>query len=230
MPRGIALGLDALGVGVPGAGGPPGWWDPGDEGLCVWAAYQAKGAASLLASYTDLSGNGNDCFPGVAPAWDPVNGWKFNGLTQYLETTFVPQNDQTQSMLVQFTNWSLGGSGNWPALIGCYHAGGRYFSLLARGGGASTEYFANGQFSSKAPAITAGNLGLAGNQGYENGGAVGGAIGPYGGAMTRVPYIGAENRGAPIWFAQVYEQAVAIYDCTLTAPQVLAVATAMAAL
>ena len=58
MPRGIALGLDALGVGVPAGGG--GWWNPNGDIPCEWGAYQPKWAASFLASLIDLTGNGNN--------------------------------------------------------------------------------------------------------------------------------------------------------------------------
>lgn len=53
------------------------WWLAGgiDPANCV-AAYQAKGAASLEASYTDLSGNSHTITPGATePSWDTDEGW-----------------------------------------------------------------------------------------------------------------------------------------------------------
>lgn len=80
------------------------WWDPDSEGLCSWSAYQSKGATSYTASLTDLSGNSHNASTGVQPDWDATNGWKFDGVEDYLLTTFVPQTDATQSVLVQYTN------------------------------------------------------------------------------------------------------------------------------
>ena len=77
-------------------------WDPNALGLSIWAAYEPKGAASLAASYVDLSGNGNDAAPGVAPTLS--SGWVFNGGTQYLTTTFAPANDQNQAVFVQYAD------------------------------------------------------------------------------------------------------------------------------
>jgi len=205
------------------------WWDPNGDGLCIWAAYQPKGAANFAASLVDLSGNGNSAGdPGGAstPAWDAVNGWKFDGGDDYLTTTFVPQNDQTQSLLVQYTTltdtgWLCGSREN-----------GDY--LFLRGDNGSAAVYRNGAASvAVGPALAAGNLGLAGAQGYRNGAAEGGAIGGWGGAAATSLYIAAIHQGAGVMFGSecaVYIQALAIYDCTLTAPQVAAVAAAMAAL
>ena len=58
----------------------------------------------------------------------------------------------------------------------------------------------------------------------------GAAIAVWGGASARVVWIGCANNGVVLLPITIYIQALAIYDCTLTGPQVLAVATAMAAL
>jgi hypothetical protein len=72
---------------------------------------------------------------------------------------------------------------------------------------------------------------VAGNTGYRNGAADPGAIGAWTGAAVSAVYICAINdAGVPTFFTSAYIQALAIYDCTLTAPQVAAVAAAMAAL
>lgn len=202
------------------------WWDPNNDGLCIWAAYQPVGAANLAASYLDLSGNGNNCGPGVAPAWNAVNGWQFNGATHWLDTLFQPQNDQSQTVIVQFTNFVQ--AGGQHCITGCMQAD--RFKIDLWVWGANVRY-ANGGFVAAAGAIVAGNMCVAGNQGYRNGAADGGAIAGYGAPLPRNVFIGAVDLwGGAAQFCQVYVQAYALYDCTLTGPQVLAVATAMAAL
>ena len=206
------------------------WWDPAGEGLCIWAAYQPKGAASLAASYTDLSGNGNNTGPGTAPTWDAVNGWKFQDASaQYLITTFVPANDQSQTMLVQFTSaTSLNDylAGSWEL------ATGDKFVVRPRVGGDAFNSAMNGNGEVfTLPKITAGNLGVAGSQGYVDGGAQGGALGAWTGASASAVWIGCANRsGAGNGHVSAYIQALALYDCVLTAPQVAAVRVRMAAL
>jgi len=202
------------------------WWDPNGDGLCIWAAYQPKGAANQAASYTDLSGNGNNAGVGVAPTWDAVNGWVFNGANQYLTTTFVPQNDQSQSVIVQFTGAAAQG-----CLAGMYDLGtNSAFRVYGVWVVAATLRYANGVSINVAPPLAAGNLGVAGNAGYRNGVADGGAIGAWAGPTVVPLYIGCVNQGGPTHYFDGEIQALAIYDCTLTAPQMAAVAAAMAAL
>jgi len=191
---------------------------------CI-AAYKAIGAASLAASYLDLSGNGNDAFLGNAPGWDVVNGWVFDGIADYLKTTFVPANDQSQSLMVQFT-----GTANAGVAAGGGDGPNGYFGVRPDAGGA-THRFYNGGIISPAGAHVAGNIAVAGAQGYINGAASGGAIGAWPGATVLSVFIGALNQGGvpnPLYQGNI--QAVALYDCVLTPSQVVAVAAAMAAL
>lgn len=207
-------------------GGAPDWWDPNGDGLCIWGAWQAKGAASLAASYNDLSGNGNNVAPGVVPGWNAVQGWIFAG-AQWLDTSFVPQNDQTQSILVQFAN-AIAATG---IVVGMRNAGGSRFEIIPYFAGVPSVNYGNGAGANVVPPLQTGNLGIAGNRGYRNGVAEGAALGAWIGAPTFSVYIGARNNNGVVAFpitSDVY--AVAIYDCTLTAPQVAAVAAAMAAL
>jgi len=203
------------------------WWDPTGAGLCIWAAYQPKGAASLVASYIDLSGNGNNAGVGVAPTWDAVNGWKFNGSTQYLTTGFVPSSDTTQSMIVQYTTRT---SAAYRAIAGISDSSSQRLALS--GQWTAGVAYMNGGGLDIAPLLNAGNLCVAGVQGYRNGVADGAAFAPaWGGIPTSSVYIGCWNAsGVAALFCALYIQAFALYDCTLTAPQVLAVANAMVAL
>lgn len=225
------MNAPAIGTEVVLASFPTGadWWDPDGAGLCIWAAYQPKGAANLAASYVDLSGNGNNCGPGAAPGWDAVNGWRFNGVNQWLDTLFVPQNDQSQTMIVQFTNYVT--SGAQDVLSGMDQGGGVQFKLDIWVWNPRVRYN-NGGFVQVVRNVAAGgNLCVAGNQGYWNGAPDGVAIGPWAGPTALTAYIGASNVwGAPAMHSQIDIQAYALYDCTLTALQVAAVAAAMAAL
>lgn len=223
------VNVPSIGVEViqPSAAAPD-WWDPNNEGLCIWAAYQPKGAANQAASYIDLSGNGNNAAVGVAPGWDAVNGWRFNGVNQYLTTTFSPQNDQSQSMLVQFTNIVHGGA--FESLCGLVGGAGLRYKIDIEVFAPRVRY-ANGGFVQINRNVVNGNLAVAGNQGYWNGVADGGAIGAWAGPTALVVYIGgANNAGLPGFYLEGDIQAMALYDCTLTGVQVATVETAMAAL
>jgi hypothetical protein len=204
---------------------PTGWWTP-DAGPAPWAAYQPKGATSLADSYTDLSGHNHDATAGLAPTWDSTNGWKLNGTDQYLITTFSPDDDQTQTMLVQFSD----GSGS-IYLAGVYAGSGKAFLLQSRNAANTSAYYHNGAYAGAAPAFTAGNIAVAGNQGYRDGSSDGGSITTWGAATALALLIGAvNNAGSPDWHSQVYIQALAIYESTLTAGQIATIAAAMAAL
>ena len=203
------------------------WWDPNNEGLCVHCAFQPKGAGSFAASLIDLTGNGNNAGdPGGAatPAWAALTGWTFDGIGDYLTTNFTPQNDQSQSMLVQYTNVTNNGT-----LCGTNEGANRRYKICPDNGANQVQYF-NGVIIQTIPLLLAGNLGIAGNQGYRNGAADGGAIGAWGVAATVGCAIGAEMVIAAAAFCACSIQAIVLYDCVLTAPQMLSVATAMAAL
>ena len=202
------------------------WWDLLPN---VWAAYQPKGAASLAASYLDLSGNGNNAGVGVAPTWDGTNGWIFNGSTQYLTTTFTPAADQSQTIIVQFTNGTGAATRVIVGSLGSTGGGGPYFLLETNYGGSSC-FYGNGAFVAVVPVLAAGNLGVAGNRGYRNGVAEGAAITAAAGTYWPV-YIGAANGGGTacyFWPGNI--QALALCDATESADDILAAVTAMAAL
>jgi hypothetical protein len=206
-----------------GAAAPvPDWWDPNVEGLCIWAAYQPKGALNFAASLVDLSGTGNDAIdPGGAntPGWDAVNGWTFDGIAQYLVTTFVPDNDQSQSVLVQFTDVT-----NTFWALGQFDAANRSFAICPN---RPNVRYDNGTARTVVPSLLAGNLGIAGDQGYRNGVADGAVMAGWGGAAVLPVTIGARSGVA---YGALYIQSLALYTCVLTAPQMLAVETAMALL
>lgn len=201
------------------------WWDNnGAISGCV-AAYAAKGAASLAASYTNLTGNTTyNAAPGVAPTWDATGGWTFNGTTQYL-TTGVSPNTMTWSVLVRFSDCS----GNNP-LFGSVSNGATRFYLYPLNSGAA--YFGYGNWSNVAgQAAASGVMGWAGLTPYKNGTALVPVITSGGSPSNRPVFLGAYNYvGVPAGFFTCKIQAFAIYSTTLSAGNVATITTAMQAL
>ena len=207
------------------AAAAPSWWIVAGK-TCV-AAYQPKGAASLAASYTNLQNPGTyNAAPGVAPTWAAGTGWTFNGSTQYLDTGVIPAADQSWSLLVRYS----GAVQSDFARFGCLNSGSARFFLYPYTTSSSGTGYGHGGYLLVPVSDTSGVIGFAGNQPYRNGATHGGTIGT--GAGTPIAFsIGAVNNTSVIgdyWNGTI--EAIAIYDTTLTAPQVAAVSTAMAAL
>lgn len=202
------------------------WWDPLDDITCTQAAYQAKDADSLLASYTDLTGNGNDAVPGLVPTWNATDGWVFDA--DWWLDSGVTDTDGTWTAIAQFTDQSVGG-----ALFGKTSGiGTGNFHIQFQPGAANVLYYHHNTVIAP-PIMVGGNLCIAGPNCYRNGvadGVSGGFVVPLAGTIpigaVRIvfPPVGIAN------FCHVKIQAFALYSCTLTATQVAAVANAMAAL
>lgn len=189
------------------------WWEAGGASGAV-AVYQPKGAASLAASYTDLSGTGNDAAPGVAPTWSESDGWVWNG-SAYLTTTIVPSNSDTiivRFALIPASNKFLAGVQN------------NYIQAWG------SQFRRSSTVRSYTPSLGTGVICMAGNIAYKNG--VAGNSIATGTAPSQVYYIGAlNNSGSPYGeLSSGSIQALAIYDNALSAAQVAAVTTAMQAL
>lgn len=201
------------------------WWQAGGAPTPV-AVYQPKGAASLAASYVNLANPGTyDAALGVAPSFDAATGWTFNGIDQYLTTGITPAQDQSWSILCRVDNIT-NSNGKW--VLGSGLGASRLFGLMSYSDGTSNFLYGG---ENKSGAVTpTGTLSVAGNTGYRNGSAVAGSISAPIGALGAL-FIGATN-----WFGSALGhvagniQAVAIYNTTLSAAQVLAISTAMAAL
>lgn len=191
---------------------------------CV-GAYQAKGAASLAASYVNLANPGtNDLTVGDAPAWDTSYGWDFTG-SKYLQTGLQPT-PSVWTMLVQFTNAPTGLS----VIVGCIGLGDTRF-FICPGNGSSNVFYGDGAELAVPPNLVSGNLALAGNRAYRNGTVEGDAIGAASGNPGRDIWIGCANsNGSPGFNSASKVRAVAIYNINIGATAVAAVATAMAAL
>jgi hypothetical protein len=206
------------------------WWNPdgatpgGVGGSCV-AAWQAKSAASYAASKVNLAnagtydlGEGN----GVVP-WASGTGWGFvAAATQYFTTGVT--GDLTWSMLAQFSGVVAANA----AVVGQYTGAMSVFYIRPNFGGNCS--YGNGRQFSAAPGLETGNAGFADRTAYRNG-VNDGAIAAGGVANANPVFIGCFNLfGAPALYVTADIYAIAIYNVTLTAPQVAARAAAMAAL
>ena len=194
-----------------------GWWVvPGKT--CI-GAYQAKGAASLAASYVNLASPGvGDLVAVTAPAggWDVGNGWKFTNVPAG-GCLQAPTVTDGYTFLMQFTNAVAANAYMCTTVDG-------FWRMRQRAPGIDVEYTYKAGMRYVPPWITAGNYGMAAGQGYRNGAADGT---PASGAsvINSAMYIGAAT-----YPAAMYVRAYVLYSAILTAPQMLAVATAMAAL
>lgn len=204
------------------------WYRAGGAPAPV-AAYQAKGAASIAASYVNLVTPGTyNAAPGVAPAWASATGWTFDALTQYLTTGVTPA--AGWSMIIGFSG-ALSMIRTLAGEVNATTGASARMAISASSGGGGVLYSNGGQLT-VAPTLLSGTLAVAGQQGYRNGVADGGAIAAFSGIPIEI-YIGARHREAPANVDQFTDATIAalvIYSVTLTAPQVAAVSAAIAAL
>jgi len=215
-----------------GAGAAAGnWWDPNNEGLCVVGAYQAKGAGSYANSKVNQANPGTYDLTELlgAVAWVDGIGWQFTAINDNVfDTGWTPQNDQSQSVLCRFADRA-----NTGRLLGTTQGGPAFDGFAIQ---PFIVRYDNGAGAGKlqvAPALDTGNLGIAGSTAYRNGVAEVGAIGAWAAPSTVTVFIGGLNNvglGTAIAEFSGDIMAVVQYDCVLTAPQMLAVAAAMAAL
>ena len=231
-PGMVGIGMVSAVSGPAAAGGAAvmggvvgGWWlVPGKT--CV-AAYQPKGAASYAASKINLANPGTyNATEGVAPAWAAGTGWTFNGITQYLDSQYVP-NTGNHSASVQFNNVASDGRSLFGVLIDLNARFGAYPSRAGSG-----HYYDNGGGNAAvAGLIAAGNLTVAAQNGYLNG-AFDQALAAWTGVNIGTCIIGARRRAAGVIdnYIAVNITAFSLYSAALTAGEVLALSTRMAAL
>ena len=215
----------AFGPGLAAVAAAANWWEAGGASGAV-AAYQPKGAASLAASYISRANPGTyDAAPGVAPTWASGTGWTFNGSTQYLTTGVAMGSGYT--MIARYSG-VLAATGS---ILGARSAT-PYFYMRPRSSAASgRSQYVWGAASLTGAALNqaSGVVAMAGNACYFNGSLEGSVSSTFSGSSVAL-FVGAYNNGSPADFFAGNVLAVAIYNTTLTAPQVAAISTAMAAL
>ena len=205
------------------------WWEPTTGSYTVVAAYQAKGAASLAASYVNLANPGTyDLTEGNAPTFDTSYGWAFDGSADYLRTGINPSGTNKQySMFVRYSNWDSSGAYYDRALAGMFSGGTNSFLIFMQSA-TRIDFYSSGSRSYIGPTHpTSGVLGIAGNQGYYNGSAYGLTISA-GSDLASVTIDIGSTAGTRLYKGRI--QAVAIYSTELSSTQVAEITDNMEAL
>lgn len=207
-----------------GAAAAGGWWEVAGQ-TCV-AAYQPKGAASLAASYVNLANPGTyDAAPGTAPTFDASTGWTFNGTNQFLKTGIVSA-DVEWTVLIRFSDVpnnaaTVWGNGAFRILPGGSGGGYRFYKYC----GGTQVPIVNGQAS--------GVMGVTQTQGWLNGAADASWAAAHSPGVNML-CIGAQGSNAAGSSAESFlpckVQAFVHYEGTLSAGEIAAVSTLMAAL
>jgi hypothetical protein len=203
-----------------------------DIANCI-AAYQPKGAASLAASYDNLTGNATyDANPEAhAPTWNSTDGWIFLVTSsQYLKTGYTPGQGAGNhpSIIVRYSGV---GNGNF-CLFGEDKFSGQNRSMIFPNYMGNIRYYFNGTEAGRSvsPGLAGGVLCVT-NTVYKDG--IQDAVVTFSWLSDPVYeyYIGARNAvGTADMFLTGNIQALAIYNTLLSSSQVLDVSTAMAAL
>ena len=206
------------------------WWlSDGIDPLNVAGAWTPKGKANQAASY--LRDAGSDGYAnidpaivgGVAPGWDGVNGWK-PGAGAYLKTGIIPSGN-TWSAIIKISNRTSVGT----VELGSFTAPAKRSLEIVAALNAGQCAFGHGSTATPtaAPNVAAGTLAIAGGNAYVNGSFATAIVQDTVQSGVEL-YIHALNfSGGAAFFSDAYIQAIAVYNVTITAPQVAAVHAAM---
>lgn len=217
------------------------WWCPcGITPSDCIAAYLAKGAASYAVSKINLANPGtyDADDTGHAPDWDDVNGWKFDGVSEYLDTG-VSDNPypDNYTMIVRYSNYILSDAGSTICGINdnlnTFRIGS--YDYLA---GTDWDSYGYGETSfvsiEREPYTSNGIRAVVGCTAcYRNGVLESDAT--YNGFILYTPvniYIGCEDYAgdSPSGFSNIYIQAFALYNKRLTSSQIYDLTLSMQAL
>lgn len=206
----------------------------------VVAAYQAKGAGSYANSLENLV---DDTYTlvdtGHAPDWDDTNGWKFDGISEYLDTGIADGLElDNYTLIARYSNLSLaeGNAGYVCGLvdssqyfyIGAYNVNiGDDKDFYGYGAASPAEVIRQPYSSSAVKAI------VCGVGGYHNG-VIDSQVAVNSWFYSTPAYIliGCIDNysDSPANFTDVYVQALAVYNKTLTPTQIAAITDNMEAL
>ena len=199
------------------------WYRAGGSAMPL-AVYEPKGAFSQAASYINIvtPGTYNITAP-TAPAWATGTGWKFNGSTQYLQTGIIPGSGW--SMIIFYGLHPCSGTKVLAGCTGDVSATTRFWispdstGIFYSGGGSSSAVYARQMDGIVAVAGQAGYRGV-GKQDVTG-------ITAWSGAIDDEIMIGClNNNGVRGNYTSAYIHAIAVYNSTLTQPQIAAVASA----
>lgn len=223
----------------PGGAAIPWYLSGGIAAANCIAAYTPKGSSSLAASYDNNAAPGNgladgtyDAALGVAPTWDAATGWSFDG-SQVLNTGVEPA---ASGYAIAVRVSGVPNAAAFRVVMGQRRGGSGVDGLMVRcNNGVSAHGYIYQAYVSVAAYVASGVYVISGNGGYLDGLAETEAL--VGTGLNAIPIaIGANNQPSadygwtPGEYAVANVQAAAIYNVTLTAPQVAAVSAAMAAL
>jgi len=205
------------------------WWLSGGIAAanCI-AAYQPKGAASLAASYVNLTGNTSyNLTTGDAPTFDTSYGWYFGG-SDWLKTGVIPENDLTWSMIIALTEISRAAANKCAA--GTYASGyANLFKIDSVGGATNTSGAGNGSYKQVATTATDLVIAVTPTGVYLNGTKTANTFTTNSQNFGQI-YIGAQNELAGAGAKYIGKmQAIAIYDTNIDS-YISALVTAMNAL
>lgn len=198
------------------------WWLAGGiSEINAVAAYQAIGVSSIAESYNDLTGNANTIIPIIAPTWSTIDGWTFDGSTQYLTTPNNPDSDWSMIALVDNT-----------VSTSCHFGSNSFvkrFYVLSNISGSSTQ-FGTGTQGIAVGLNFATTYAISEFELYEDGALV--HTNAVGGNYTAgVPiWIGALNTNGTPSYAAGKIKAFAVYNTKLTPQNLLDLHNAMVAL
>ena len=203
------------------------WWLAGGVAAsnCV-AAWQAKGAASLAASYTNLNyGGSNLLTSAVYPTWG-TNGWVFDGSTSYLDTTVIPSTNMTVFVRFSGGNQTSGYINLFGSSFGDYA-----LQIIPNYlGNVIAAVYGNGsQAVFSGPGVTSGVIAMTHSTLYYNS-SVRASFSSTTYAVIPSMLIGANDIGFPSFYWSGNVQAVSIYNRTLTSNEVVAITTAITSL
>lgn len=203
------------------------WWLPaGVASSGVEAVYQPIGAASLTASYFDLSGNGNNAAPGNAPAWASGTGWQFTAGSSHYLTTGVTPSGAGWSIAVRYSNAD---STPFQAVLSAYDSATARFEIFSVGQSGPSRTATNyGNQEAVAGGVIDGVIIDTSAGFYDDGSLTAYGATPAWGSVTTQFYIGC--RSGILFFLTAHIQAIAIYNTTLTSDQVTELSANMAAL
>lgn len=206
-----------------------GWWLSGGIAAanCI-AAYQPKGAANYAASLVNLANPGTyNAYAGNAPDWDASHGWIFNGINDYLKTGIIPGN-VNWSYIFQYSDPDSNSYKRW---WGCRNSTTGTSVGMENRVGNSTLWVMNGGTNTNQKSVTStGGLAICGDKLYEPNGTVQSLV--TGDIPQFQLFIGAANHAdiGTLNPKGITFISFSIYDTVLSATQIAAVFTAMAAL
>lgn len=208
--------------------GPEEWITAGGVPLanCV-AAYMPLGAESQALSYINLVNPGtHDLVSDAAPTWDSLRGWIFDGATQYLRTGIIPVSGY--SVVIRYANSVTNAASK---LMGSNNLANTTRFIISNNPDSNTITY---QYANKAatvaPQLNAAVLAITSFGGYRNGALNYTFSSPEWSGTASEIYIGSTLEGGTVRYGQSDILAIAVYNITLSAAQILAISTALAAL